>query len=236
MPPDLAQRLTGRVIEVEVLPEELARTRRIEPNPLPHLDGSYWIDPDGNFWNDYCPPQISFTDSEGRRWRVPRRWVDERPVGGEQRPPSSDYSVTQGIVFSELVHLPTPQDLWEINMPWSEACKLPGTPRPVEVRLSPDEPIKVIVRDSHGGVWRIPHDWRRRRVKLPNQGTLISQGIPADVAGRFGQRVVSVNYHPGSRCCLPDQYRFRDEKGNPWPVYMRDCILLGYGDSPESTA
>jgi hypothetical protein len=45
-----------------------------------------------------------------------------------------------------------------------------------------------------------------------------------------------VNCHPGSRCCLPEQYRFRDDEGSRLPVLIRDCVLLGYGDAAEHRA
>jgi len=48
---------------------------------------------------------------------------------------------------------------------------------------------------------------------LPKAAVLIAQGVPGDVAERFGQVIVSVNYHPGSLCCLTEQYRFRDGDG-----------------------
>ena len=100
----------------------------------------------------------------------------------------------------------------------------------------PKHPPKIVWRDSTGQAWRIPHDWRRRRVQLPSPEILISQGVPLDVAAAFGNTIVSVNYHPGSLCCLPDQYRFRDEVGNRYPVRMADCILLGYGTQKEHQA
>jgi hypothetical protein len=71
---------------------------------------------------------------------------------------------------------------------------------------------------------------------LPSREVLASQGIPEDVAGDYAGMIVSVNYHPGSLCCLRDQYRFRDSDGNRWPVRISDCKLIGYGDQPEFRA
>ena len=88
-------------------------------------------------------------------------------------------------------------------------------------------------RDSSGTLWRIPHDWRRRRIRLPSYDVLVSQDILPEVAQEYGGKNVSVNYHPGSLCCLPDGYRFRDRDGNRWEVKALDCVLLGYGDEPE---
>ena len=49
------------------------------------------------------------------------------------------------------------------------------------------------------------------------------------MARSFANEQAIVNYHPGSRCCLPEQYRFYDDAGRKYPVFIRDCILLGYG-------
>jgi hypothetical protein len=62
---------------------------------------------------------------------------------------------------------------------------------------------------------------------------LLGQGVPEDIAEDFANRIVSLNYHPGSLCCLPTQYRFRDEMSHRYPVYIKDCVLLGYGDAAE---
>jgi hypothetical protein len=51
--------------------------------------------------------------------------------------------------------------------------------------------------------------------------------VKSPTAEEFSKKVVSVNYHPGSLCCIPDQYRFRDSDGNRYPVYIKDCLLLG---------
>jgi len=106
----------------------------------------------------------------------------------------------------------------------------------IKVHAVPEGPVKVYWKDSSGKSWRIPANWRRRRVRLPSYEVLVSQGIPPEVARSYAGRAVSVNYHPGSLCCLPEQYRFRDETGNRWPVFIRDCLLLGYGDGDEYRA
>jgi hypothetical protein len=71
---------------------------------------------------------------------------------------------------------------------------------------------------------------------LPSYEVLVAQEVPEDVAERFAGKVVSVNYHPGSLCCLPDCYRFRDEEKNRWPVFIRDCLVMGFGDAQEYRA
>jgi hypothetical protein len=191
------------------------------------------IDPDGNYWNDWRPLRVLFTDSEGREWRLPRGWLSESPVSSEA--PLEGYSgVLQKTAFAETMNLPSQWDLWEINIPWEEVAVAYRTrPAMVELCLSPGELATVSWRDANGKVWRIPYDWRKRRVKLPESEVMVSQGIPNDVAEEYAGKIVNVNYHPGTLCCLPDQYRFRDTEGCRWPVQIRDCVLVGPGDAVE---
>ena len=130
-----------------------------------------------------------------------------------------------------MLNLPNDWDLWEINIPWEEANRGEGNETTVEIHHAPNQIPKVFWRDASGALWRIPHDWRRRQIRLPEYEVLASQGIPDQVALDYANRIVSVNYHPGSLCCLPDQYRFRDEDENRWPVFIRDCDPIGYGMS-----
>ena len=135
------------------------------------------------------------------------------------------------------MNLPSEWDLWEINMPWEVVAEAHRThPAMVEVHLSPGEPATVSWRDRNGTVWRIPYDWRKRRVKLPEFAVLVSQEIPDHVAEEYAGKIVSLNYHPGTLCCLPEQYRLRDTEGNRWPVQIRDCALVGLGDAVELRA
>ena len=59
---------------------------------------------------------------------------------------------------------------------------------------------------------------------------LVAEGVPTEVAESHAGKVVSVDYHPGSLCCMPEHFRFRDEEQNRWPVKIQDCVLLGYGN------
>jgi|SRR5579864_7610594 len=180
------------------------------------------------------PMQVYFS-YHGQAWRLPRRWL--KPAVSAP-PLDASYSVTQEAIWTEKIHMPSKWDMWELNLniPVSEILLTAGRPTTVEVHANPGERVKVFWRDSSGAVWRIPHDWRRRRIKLPSYELLVAQGIPPGVAQEYAGKAVSVNYHPGSLCCLPDAYRFRDSEGNRWPVRMRDCLLLGYGDEEEHRA
>lgn len=231
LPEDLAQQLAGRVVAVEILPEELPGTRRVDILDSPALiarDG-------GTVWNDYRPAHVSFKDKQGRRWNLPRHWqLGPRRVATP--PVEADCQVFKECQFTETVHLPSAWDLMDTNILSGEADRAGGKPTEVLVHIKPQAQTRVFWRDSSGQLWRIPHDWRRRRVRLPSCDILVAQGIPEGVAERFGGAVVSVNYHPGSLCCLEDGYRFRDEQGNRWPVLKRDCLVLGFGSKTEARA
>jgi len=228
LPASLAQELAGRTLSVRVLAEEAALTRQVGPDDYPLL-----IDPQGNYWNDWRPLRVLFTDSGDREWHLPRGWLSQSLVSSEA-PIEAYCAVSQETVFIETMNLPSQWDLWEINMPWEVVAEAHRThPAMVEVRFSPGEPATVSWRDRNRRVWRIPHDWRKRRVKLPQFDVLVSQGIPNDVAEECAGKIVSVNYHPGTLCCLPDQYRFRDSAGQRWPVSIRHCVLVGLGELGE---
>ncbi len=230
LPTDMAAALAEKTVTVEVLLEEAPGTRRAEPE-----ENLVLIDRQGNRWNDYRPTRVLYTDAQGRVWRLPRHWLTG--VIHSNAPQSdSHYPVTREHVFSETLHLPSRWDLLEINIPSQQAEEFSGKPVKIEVRLSPDCPVCVTWEEPTGGRWRIPHTWRRRRVRLPASEVLIAEGVSPAVAAMYTGRVVSVNYHPGSLCCMPEHYRFRDEKGNRWPVKIEDCFLLGYGDAEEHPA
>ncbi len=231
LPDDLIESLAHDPVNAKILAEETAGMRLVEQDDCP-----LWIDPEGNYWNDYRPLRLLFTDREGREWRLPRRWVLQSP-GGNATESSLAYSTKHDIAFEETLNMPNEWDFWEVNIPWDEAVRVAGKPTEVQVQIAPNEPVKVFWRDSQGTKWRIPHDWRRRRIKLPSYEALIAQEVSEDVAERFAGKIVSVNYHPGSLCCFPDFYRVRDEqKRKKWLVPIRDCIVLGYGNEEEYRA
>jgi hypothetical protein len=228
LPEELVDQIAGKSVLVETYPEEPLATRRVEADDFPLL-----IDPKGEYWNDYRPIRVLYTDGQGHGWRFPRRWLPMFQPITEPRGESIE-TVWQGATFNETLNLPNEWDLWEINIPWSECHRPAGKPAEVEVRIQPGEPAIVSWHDSAGTVWRLPHDWRRRIIRLPKRDVLISQQIPVEVAEKYAQSIVSVNYHPGSLCCLRDRYRFRDASGNRWPVRIFDCSIVGYGNAPSS--
>jgi len=228
-PAAMAASLRGKQVPVQVFPEEEAFTRRINPPK----ESSGWIDPKGNYWNDYQPLRLLFTASDGKVWRFPRSWLT--------RPQIVEPSIDSGHIFSEgtwseEIHLPSEWDLQDINICPIESQRAGGRVSVIKVHAVPGRPVRVDWKDTAGKYWRIPANWRRRRVRLPSYEVLISQDISPEIARSFAGKAISVNYHPGSLCCLPEQYRFRDEEGNRWPVFIRDCQLLGYGDGDEYRA
>jgi hypothetical protein len=228
LPADLAPTLLGKTVTVDIAPEELEATRQVETTTPPYL-----IAPDGTRWNCYTPIQVSFSDSQGRVWSIPRHWI----TGGAPVERHVCYNVTREHVFSELMIFPTSWDLAEINLP-PRVCRIRGgqVALNLEVRISPNLPVSVHWTDGFGRHWRIPHRWRRRRIRLPQAEILTAQSVPPDVSEKFGGQIVTVNYHPGTLCCLPTQYRFRDGRDGPWPVRIEDCAIVGYGDTEEKLA
>jgi hypothetical protein len=227
LPAELAEALVGKIVPVEILPEEQAATRKVERDEYPQL-----IAPDGTRWNDYRPMQVSFRDFQGSVWRIPRHWITKNvPIETHIR-----YNVTHEHVFSELMVFPTSHDLAEINMP-PRVCRMRGgqPDYDFEIRISPNRPVSVHW-SGYDCRWRIPHRWRRRRIQLPQAEILTAQDVPPDVSAKFSGQIVTVNYHPGTFCCLPTQYRFRDGRDGPWPVRIEDCVLVGYGDTEEKLA
>jgi hypothetical protein len=229
LPADLARSLAGQSVVVKILAEESYAFRE-RPDRKDYLLARG----DGDYWNAYQPTRVLFKDADGRSWCLPRSWLGTAHWESQVDWSCSDIEGTATLI--EGVNLPSFWDLLEINIPAPEALEAARRRTSVEVRFGPRKLIRVIWRDSEGRPWRIPPDWRRRRVKLPTYDQLVSQGIPDDVAKDFAEKVVSVNYHPGSLCCLPEQYRFRDQDGNRWPVCIRDCIAFGYGDAEEHPA
>lgn len=227
LPDELAESLLGKTVEVEILPEEQAAIRRVGPDEYPHF-----IAPDGTLWNCERPMEVSFRDAQGKMWRIPRHWI----TGGIPVERHVCYNVTCEHVFSELMVFPTQYDLAEINMP-PRVCRMRGGQAHMdfEVRIGPDNQVSVYW-SGYGYRWRIPHKWRRRRIRLPQAEILTAQDVPPDVSAKFGGQIVTVNYHPGTFCCLPRQYRFRDGREGPWPVRIEDCVIVGYGDTEENPA
>jgi len=71
MPEELVAALAGQAVDVEVLPEVLAGTRRLDLGDLP--DGLPFLIGDGGIaWNGYWPARVFYTDAGGLTWRLPR--------------------------------------------------------------------------------------------------------------------------------------------------------------------
>jgi len=224
--PEVIDSLLGRTVMASILPEEQPLTRRIDPDRVGD-EPAVLLDPEGISWNDYLPARVQFTDSESRVWRLPRFWLDGVP----DAPPSAP--VTDEAIVSEEINLPTEWDLSDINVTSLAALRAASCRTHVVVSIALNGSVQVHWCDPEGVTWRLPGNWRRRLVKLPDREILMVQGVPEDVANDFGRQVVAVNYHPGSLCCLPDHYRFRDDRGGKWPVRIADCGVVGFGNSPR---
>jgi hypothetical protein len=232
MPEELVAALAGQAVDAEALPEAEAGTLRLDLNALPDCL-PFVVGDDGTLWNGDWPARVFFTDAGGRTWRLPRHWLTE---GVSPVIEASRYKVTHGSTWLESWCPPTLWDLWDVNIEDAPAADGQLGAASVEVSVAPGEVPKVLWKGPSGKAWRIPHDWRRRRIKLPACEGLRRNGLPRDIAEEFGGRIVAVNYHPGSLCCLSGGYRVRDGRGGKWAVRAAGCVVVGFGDETESYA
>jgi hypothetical protein len=166
MPEELASALAGQAVDAEVLPEAPAGTLCLDleglPDGLPFLVGD-----DGTAWNGYWPARLFYADASGRRWGLPRHWHSE---GVSPVIEASRYDVTNESRWLEFLYPPTWWDLWDVNiqeMPSSDGER--GTAC-IEVNVAPGGIPRVLWRGPSGKAWRVPHDWRRQRIRLPDWG------------------------------------------------------------------
>jgi hypothetical protein len=232
MPVELASALAGQAVDAEVLPEAPAGTLRLNLNNLP--DGlPFAVGGDGILWNGYWPARVLYTGADGRVWRLPRHWLKQ---GASHVIQASRYEVTHESSWIESWCPPTFWGLQDVNIDETPAEDGERGAASIEASVAPDEIPKVFWRGPSGKTWRIPHDWRRRRIRLRDCEGLLRNGLPLDIAEEFKGRIVAVNYHPGSLCCLSDGYRVRDGRGGKWPVRAADCVVVGFGDEAERYA
>jgi hypothetical protein len=97
--------------------------------------------------------------------------------------------------------------LEEVNMPQEMGASLAG--RTVAVKVLPEVPSRTL------------------RIDLDNPRS-------PDMAEELADRIVAVNYHSGSLCCLPDGYRVRDGQGGKWSVRADDCVVAGRARIPPA--
>jgi hypothetical protein len=231
MPEKLAANLAGQTVAVEVLPEVPPQALRFDLNNPP-VGLPIVIDEDGMAWNDHWPARVLYTDAGGRIWRLPRHWL----FGGVSPViEASRYEIAHAASWLERWCLPAWWDMCDINIPEEAAAEDEGIAG-IKVNVAPGEVARAYWKEMSGKVWRIPHDWRRRRIKLPDCDGLLRNDFPGDIAEEFGGRIVTVNYHPGALCCLDDGYRVRDGRGEKWPVRAADCVAVGFGDETERYA
>jgi hypothetical protein len=188
------------------------------------------IDEDGVAWNDLWPARVLFMDPDGRVWRLPRHLLSGGVLPVIE---ASRYEVTHEASWLEILHPPTWWDLCDINISDKAASEGTRGIAKIEASVAPGEIARASWKDPSGKAWRIPHDWRRRRIRLPDCEGLLRNNLPQDIAQEFGGRIVAVNFHPGSLCCLRDGYRVRDGRGGRWPVRAADCVVVGFGDEGE---
>ena len=140
------------------------------------------LDRNGTAWNNYWPARIIYADAGGRVWRLPRHWL----AGGISPViEASRYEVTHESNWLESWSPPTWWDLCDINIPDEAATEVRGRVW-IEANVVPGEVARVFWKDSSGKMWRIPHDWRRRRIRLTGCDGLLRNNLPHDIAEEFG--------------------------------------------------
>ena len=179
MPEELASALAGRAVDIEILPEVPSGTRRLDladlPEGLPFLMGD-----DGIAWNGYWPARVLYTGADSRVWRLPRPWLTE---GAWPVIDASRYEVTHRLGWLEVWSPPTWWDLWDINVHDMPVAKGRRGAACIEVSVALGGIPTALWRSPSGNLWRIPHDWRRRRIRLPDCEGLLRNGLPLHIAG-----------------------------------------------------
>lgn len=227
LPRALARSLAGQTVKVQFFAEEQAFARRLQvPDDYPVL-----VKKDGTIWNDYRPVRLQMSVDGSETWRLPRHWLYVSP-----EPPVMNDSSGRDSTWIEALNLPHAWDLLEVNIPARVAAGCSSAVTQARVKVTAAGPVEVYWRDPEVSMWRIPASWRRRRIQLPDAAILTAQGVPDSIARAFAYRIVSVNYHPGSLCCLAAHFRFRDDDGDKWPVSIADCTVVGFGNGPEHSA
>ena len=192
------------------------------------LQYEYLIDPEGKCWSEHYPLQVFFRDDCERFGDCHDTGSAALLIGYSRR--LHNRIQTIGSQANTFWRSPSTCLLFGIclkstslaNWPWQQQGSQQKS-KSVESR----KPCSGHVECSHGDPVCHSAYLARRRVQLPERGRLTEGGVPDETAAIYAGRVVSVNYHPGSLCCLLEQYRFRDEQGNRWPVKIQDCFLVG---------
>jgi hypothetical protein len=174
MPEELASALAGQAVDIKVHPEVPAGTLRLDLNDLP--DGlPFLVGDDGIAWNGDWPAQVLYTDAAGRVWRLPRHWLTE---GVSPVIDASRYEVTHKSSWLESWCPPTWWDLGDVNIEGAPAEDGQWGAAAIEVSVAPGEVPKVLWKGPSGKPWRIPHDWRRRRIRLRTAGGCCGTACP----------------------------------------------------------
>ena len=101
-------------------------------------------------------------------------------------PDASRYHVTHESSWLESWCPPTFWDLQDVNIDEIPAADGEQGAACIEVSVAPGEIPKVFWKGPSGKAWRIPHDWRKRRIRLPDCEGLLRNGLPPDIAEEFG--------------------------------------------------
>lgn len=71
LPEPLVARLAGQTVTVEVIPEFREFARSFHKEKPPDFCPVFIRSKDHSGWNAYWPKRITYTDEDGRQWRIP---------------------------------------------------------------------------------------------------------------------------------------------------------------------
>ena len=192
-----------------------------------------YIDGHGRAWNDHRAERVLYRDSGDRIWRLPRHWLSD---GVSPVIEASRCAITQESSWLESWCSPTWWDLWDINIQERPTANSDQGAAGIEVSVAPGEIPKAFWNGPSGKAWRIPHDWRRRRIKLPDCAGLLRNGFRHGRAGSSAaESSPSTTIRAPSAACTTDTV-VDDEWGAKWPVRAADCVVVGFGDEAERYA
>ena len=96
----------------------------------------------------------------------------------------------------------------------------------IEVEAHHKEVVRVFWTAPSGTRWRIPHDWRRRRIILPCYDVLREQGIPTDVAAEFsGKTSLLITIRVRLAACTAPGEKLTRRKGSS---LLRKILAIPY--------
>jgi hypothetical protein len=174
LPKEVASAIAGQSVAIEIMAAGQPYTYTFEtddlPNGLPVL-----IDRAGKIWND--------------RWRVRTHFATAATGYGTFLDIGSKEAstfFTAEMEWTEHLHMPSWWDLQDAKIDTRGSGRSAREVDNCTGSGPPGEAIRVLWTDHPGRTWRIPANWRRKRIRLPGPEALIEVGVPEKIAEEFG--------------------------------------------------